>query len=45
MLSKPLFSGSWQETGDLLVTDTKSDSENIKVKEIRTWLKGVRDAG
>lgn len=25
--------------------DSKADSENNKVKEIRTWLKGVRDAG
>ena len=27
------------------MTETKSDSENLKIKEIRTWLKGVRDAG
>ncbi|KAG0582809.1 hypothetical protein KC19_3G087700 [Ceratodon purpureus] len=31
--------------GASAMTETKSDSENNKVKEIRTWLKGVRDAG
>lgn len=27
------------------VPDPRADSESTKVKEIRTWLKGVRDAG